>query len=177
MKVCRRHWFICAPCRELTLYGLVDCFEGEEAYGLTTSDGTLIVGSDRAAAAQVGDVWTGSIDDTVVFNATTEYYRTLPSNLFQGWGAEGMGEGLTRSWTGIQGYTHDTLPFVGAVPNMTGLYIAAGFHGHGMARCLIAARGVVHSIQSKSGAEWDERLPQEFRITSERMQATFTSTA
>lgn len=91
----------------------------EEAYGLTTSDGTLIIGGELAHRASDidGVQWVGSIDDTEVFERTTECmfatflmlfdievqsadYRTMPRVNFDGWDAEGVGEGLFRTWTG-----------------------------------------------------------------------------
>jgi glycine/D-amino acid oxidase-like deaminating enzyme len=38
---------------------------------------------------------------------------------------------LTRSWTGVLTYVLDYRPLVGPVPDSPGLYLAAGFHGHG----------------------------------------------
>lgn len=36
-----------------------------------------------------------------------------------------------KEWTGIMGFSRDGFPWVGAVPDMTGLWISAGFTGHG----------------------------------------------
>lgn len=36
-----------------------------------------------------------------------------------------------KEWTGIMGYSRDGFPWVGAVPEMAGLWISAGFTGHG----------------------------------------------
>ena len=36
-----------------------------------------------------------------------------------------------REWTGVMGFSRDSSPWVGAVPEMTGLWISAGFTGHG----------------------------------------------
>ena len=42
-----------------------------------------------------------------------------------------------------------------------------------MSRCLIAARGLVYQLLSPT-REWDPRLPLQFRITLERLNATDT---
>ena len=34
-------------------------------------------------------------------------------------------------WTGIMGYTFDSQPIVGEDPDREGLWICAGFNGHG----------------------------------------------
>lgn len=36
-----------------------------------------------------------------------------------------------KEWTGVMGYSRDGFPWVGAVPDMTGLWVSAGFTGHG----------------------------------------------
>lgn len=36
-----------------------------------------------------------------------------------------------KEWTGIMGFSRDGFPWVGAVPDMTGLWISAGFTAHG----------------------------------------------
>jgi hypothetical protein len=48
--------------------------KAEEGYGLTTMDGTLIMGSSEAQHASDidGVPWVGSADDSVIFNRTTE---------------------------------------------------------------------------------------------------------
>jgi glycine/D-amino acid oxidase-like deaminating enzyme len=55
----------------------------EEAYGLTTSDGTLIMGGELAhRASDIDNVqWVGSIDDTNVFEGTTECMCAICSNI------------------------------------------------------------------------------------------------
>lgn len=61
----------------------------------------------------------------------------------------------------------DLLPLIGAVRGKAGLWAAAGFHGHGMARILTCTRGL--ALQMKDG-QWDERLPRCFDITPERLK-------
>jgi sarcosine oxidase subunit beta len=40
---------------------------------------------------------------------------------------------LARSWCGLEAASFDGVPLVGAVPEASGLYLAAGFSGHGFA--------------------------------------------
>jgi sarcosine oxidase subunit beta len=40
---------------------------------------------------------------------------------------------LARSWAGLEGFTPDGLPLIGPVPGIEGLFVAAGFCGHGFA--------------------------------------------
>ncbi|KAF4464001.1 fad dependent oxidoreductase [Fusarium albosuccineum] len=71
----------------------------------------------------------------------------------------------TYEWTGIMGYSRDGYPWVGRVPTSLGgedgLWISAGYTGHGMpvaARCAIA---VAHEML---GWKKDIELPAEYRI-------------
>jgi glycine/D-amino acid oxidase-like deaminating enzyme len=41
--------------------------------------------------------------------------------------------GIQRRWAGITDVTPDLIPIIGPVPNVDGLFIAAGFSGHGFA--------------------------------------------
>jgi glycine/D-amino acid oxidase-like deaminating enzyme len=53
---------------------------------------------------------------------------------FTGWGPEAYGEGATRTWSGLMTDSKDALPLVGEVPGKEGMYLSAGFHGHGQVR-------------------------------------------
>ncbi len=45
---------------------------------------------------------------------------------FEDWGDEAMGEGLTRTWTGILSTVKDFVPLVGEVPGARGVSLVAG---------------------------------------------------
>lgn len=45
-----------------------------------------------------------------------------------GWGKQAIGEGLTRTWTGVMAYTIDRLPLIGPVPDRPGLFLSAGYN-------------------------------------------------
>ena len=38
-----------------------------------------------------------------------------------------------RSWAGLEAFTPDALPIIGGVPGLAGVFVAAGFSGHGFA--------------------------------------------
>ncbi|KAF8325185.1 FAD dependent oxidoreductase-domain-containing protein [Cantharellus anzutake] len=150
----------------------------EGGYGITTYDGTLVAGSELAQIASIvedgPDPWMNQTDDSIVLQPSTKFYQDFPGRVFENWESEseGIGEGLVRTWTGIQGRTRDSLPFVGPLPGKgnNGLFVSIGFHGHGMCRTLIAARGLVHQMLSPN-LEWDVRLPRPFEVTEERLQS------
>lgn len=49
-------------------------------------------------------------------------------------------------WTGIMGHSCDGAPWVGAVPDSPGLWISAGFSGHGMPNAPLSAQYVARLI-------------------------------
>ncbi|KAK4122496.1 DAO-domain-containing protein [Parathielavia appendiculata] len=81
-------------------------------------------------------------------------------------------------WTGIMGYSRDHHAWVGAVPESLGgggpeggLWICAGYTGHGMPAAALSAREVVRQMMGgKMGVEeTGVRLPDEFVLHEERV--------
>ncbi|SPQ22232.1 2d697aa7-f166-4e2c-a26b-0ccb8e435dd5 [Thermothielavioides terrestris] len=79
-------------------------------------------------------------------------------------------------WTGVMGYSRDHHPWVGPVPESLGgggpqggLFVCAGYTGHGMPAAALSAREVVRQmvggdVQTRAG-----RLPAAFALTEERV--------
>jgi len=127
-------------------------------------DGTIILGGGEYVDRPLH---INNCDDSRVMPAITELLRNVMKENFDGWGEEAHGEGFERDWCGIQGYTGDGLPYVGAFPGKEGQFVCAGFHGHGMARIATCARGVAMSIL---GDPWEATgLPECFQITQQRL--------
>jgi glycine/D-amino acid oxidase-like deaminating enzyme len=80
-------------------------------------------------------------------------------------------------WTGIMGYSRDSHAWVGAVPETLGgggedggLYICAGYSGHGMPVAALAAREVVGVMAGGvEAAKARSRLPKEYQLTEARV--------
>lgn len=72
------------------------------------------------------------VDDSTIHPLVSRY---LTSQLEKYFGTETWGDNPTdpvvQEWTGIMGYTCDAQPLVGEAPGEEGLWICAGFHGHG----------------------------------------------
>ncbi|OIW28863.1 DAO-domain-containing protein [Coniochaeta ligniaria NRRL 30616] len=83
----------------------------------------------------------------------------------------------TFEWTGIMGYSRDSHAWVGAVPESLGgagaeggLYICAGYTGHGMPVAALAAREVVGIMAGgAAAAKARSRLPKEYELTESRV--------
>ncbi|KAH6634504.1 FAD dependent oxidoreductase [Chaetomium sp. MPI-SDFR-AT-0129] len=72
-------------------------------------------------------------------------------------------------WTGIMGYSADSLPHIGEVPGREGVFVLAGFHGHGMPVGYLAAKGVVEMVVG--GKVYEETgLPGVCKTTGERLK-------
>ena len=68
------------------------------------------------------------------------------------------------------GYSHDSSPHVGEIPDKPGQYICAGFNGHGMPVIFLTAKGLDKIIQTGKGFE-EANLPRIFKSTAKRLQA------
>jgi glycine/D-amino acid oxidase-like deaminating enzyme len=75
---------------------------------------------------------------------------------------------VVQEWAGIMGATSDGRPFVGEVPGKKGMWISAGFNGHGMVLCLKSAQALVQIIRSTG--EKPDWFPESFLITAERLK-------
>lgn len=87
-------------------------------------------------------------------------------------------------WTGIMGFSADGMPWVGMVPGMQGVWICAGYSGHGMVEAPGCAGVVAEGMgrvgrdgpnKERSLREWEEDvrragMPLDYLIGKERMQ-------
>jgi glycine/D-amino acid oxidase-like deaminating enzyme len=67
-------------------------------------------------------------------------------------------------WAGIMGFTPDLLPIVGAVPGSEGLYIAAGFSGHGVSLALQSGMEVARMALGQAACAPEAFDPARFRL-------------
>lgn len=72
-----------------------------------------------------------------------------------------------KEWTGVMGFTKDGNPLVGQVrlhgegPN-AGLYVLAGFGGHGVPRIFLSAKALVKRYFNDDVQDWPEWFPEEY---------------
>ena len=78
-------------------------------------------------------------------------------------------------WTGIMGYSRDHVPWIGPIPESLGggegLFLCAGYSGHGMPNTSLSAHAVVEMMRGvyPGGGVMDYKLPEEYVITEERI--------
>jgi glycine/D-amino acid oxidase-like deaminating enzyme len=57
---------------------------------------------------------------------------------------------VTHRWTGVVGYSDDSLPYVGEVPGRPGLYVSGGYSGHGNVPGFMCGRDIADTIAGDS---------------------------
>ncbi|KAJ4396666.1 hypothetical protein N0V93_000887 [Gnomoniopsis smithogilvyi] len=133
--------------------------------------GELILGGGRhlAKGMAVGEWRDDSLDEPVAgwLREELEPVLSLDGKDEQHIATKGLKASM--EWTGIMAYSRDQVPWIGAVPEALGggegLFMAAGFSGHGMPRCALAGRGVARMM---TGAEEEHGLPGPFLASAER---------
>lgn len=119
--------------------------DGEEARG------ELIFGGGRQLARHQG---VGVDNDDMLDKQVAKYLRTKLHEFMDikggildlSSGESGAELHAVGEWTGIMGHSRDGSPWVGAVPDSPGLWISAGFTGHGMPNAPLSAQYVARLI-------------------------------
>lgn len=161
---------------------LVDAGEGN---GVVGSGGHLMFGGGRHKALNHGEgVW----QDDYVDQEVERYLRSLPERLDLDTGGsssptEAAPLDIVASWTGIIGSSVDGHPWVGGVPDTPGLFVCAGYSGHGMTNAPLCGRYTAQLVRATiEGTPWGEtdeavgrrnegiRVPKEYLINRERIE-------
>ncbi|KAK2879460.1 hypothetical protein FQN49_000844 [Arthroderma sp. PD_2] len=145
--------------------------------GTAASDMSLILGGERLAAP--GGEEGVSRDDEINPIISRSLHRGLKDAVQLVPDSESQPEELRAAyeWTGIMAYSSDNSPWVGRVPGTlasgsdaeaaTGLWVSAGYGGHGMpvaARCGIAAAEMI------LGKEGGVQVPQGWIASEQRVK-------
>lgn len=130
----------------------------------------LIIGGGLGRLPNAGASDYGTVDDRSLNPRISHYLKGSLAGYFgaETWG-EKKGEAESRivqEWTGIMGATADGRPFVGEVPGKKGMWVCAGFNGHGMVLCLKSAEALVEIMEERKPV-W---FPESFLITEERLE-------
>ena len=138
----------------------------------SASGGHLMFGGGRQHGESVG-----ATDDSVLDPATAAYLRrrlvaalSLPEG--QGPAASDVAFEAAAEWTGIMGFSRDERPWVGAVPDREGVFVAAGFTGHGMPNTWLCgkAAALMAAGASEEAAGRETGLPECYRLSRGRME-------
>lgn len=94
-------------------------------YWRQTADGCLVVGGWRNRDME-SEVGTDEVLNASIQSDLDRFIRRIAP-----------GASVQRRWAGIMGFTPDHFPLVGAVPRSPGVFMAAGYSGHGVAMAFI----------------------------------------
>ncbi|RAL03233.1 NAD(P)/FAD-dependent oxidoreductase [Aspergillus ibericus CBS 121593] len=136
-------------------------------YLVPQPNGTIILGGAKWTYDTDQASWWNTVDDrTVINNGATAHFDSVMARHFHGW--EDANANHDMVWSGIMGYTPDTLPHVGRVPGSQCQWILAGFNGAGMVMIFTMTRAIASMVVK--GLEYEETgLPGLFKSTSERL--------
>ncbi|KAH6669630.1 FAD dependent oxidoreductase [Plectosphaerella plurivora] len=135
-------------------------------YLIPRPDGSIIVGGARSAYLHDKQSWYGNVDDSGIIASTRTYFEGYMQRHFHGW--ENSGAYVVDTWSGIMGYSADRLPRLGPVPGRSGVFIMAGFTGHGMPQVLLCSKGVADMVMSGIAFK-DTGIPSLFEESVERL--------
>jgi len=124
-----------------------------------SGEGDVIAGGGRRLA-RGGEH--SILDDSTIHPVVSEYLTHIVGRYFgkENWGEDGK---VLQEWTGIMGYTKDGQGIIGEAPGQEGLWICAGFNGHGMALTFQSAEALVQLLLGKD--EVDMWLPKAYRLS------------
>ena len=139
--------------------------------------GHLMFGGGRQHGPSIGET-----DDSDIDPKTAHYLRTRLVSAFalpEGSKDQSAQFSAAAEWTGIMGFSRDEHPFVGPVPSRPGVFISAGYTGHGMPNTWLCGKAVAvmaqQSMLERSEVEVVERaiietgLPRAYVCSQERM--------
>lgn len=131
--------------------------------------GELMFGGARSYAKGAG---VGVSDDSSIDKPAASYLRREIFAVLdvKSEGDESRELKASYEWSGIMGYSRDGHPWVGPVPEDIaggqGLFICAGFTGHGMPNATLCAKAAVDSMLGNKAD-----LPESFWISEQRLES------
>lgn len=146
--------------------------------GVPNPKGHLMFGGGRGAGNLPS---VGVSDDGVIDEGAATYLRRALLKVLD---LDGETDGVEElqaaaQWTGIMGYSRDDHPWVGKVPDKEGLWLCAGYTGHGMPNGTLCGKAVVDMVLGEMAgkefgtlsAEMVSRgdLPRSYVLTKERV--------
>jgi glycine/D-amino acid oxidase-like deaminating enzyme len=135
----------------------------------------IVIGGGLGRLPAGGPGEYGTVDDSTLNPDISKYLRESLTGYFgtENWGETSEEEASRRvvqEWTGIMGATADGQPFVGEVPGKKGMWISAGFNGHGMVLCLKSAEALVKMMEAGGTKGKPDWFPESFLMTQERLE-------
>jgi glycine/D-amino acid oxidase-like deaminating enzyme len=140
----------------------------EYDYLISRTDGSIVVGGAKQVVLRDESYWHNNINDSELIPGAEKYFTGYMQRMFHGW--EDSAAEITDIWTGVMGYSSDLVPWVGEVPGMQGIYVNAGFTGHGMPRILGCSEALALLVRGDVQSLKDTKLPAPYWITEGRLR-------
>jgi glycine/D-amino acid oxidase-like deaminating enzyme len=136
------------------------------------SSAHLMFGGGRSYGPSLDITSDEDVDEKVAKYLRTELPRLLVSK------HEDKGEQeltATHQWTGIMGFSRDNLPWVGEVPGSKGVFVLAGYTGHGMPNAWLCGKSVATMVLGDDVGVAVEKvseqgLPRAYLVNEERIE-------
>ena len=140
----------------------------EYDYLISRTDGSIVVGGAKQAVLLHESLWHNNVNDSELIPGTEKYFTNYMQRMFHGW--EESEAAITDIWTGVMGYSSDLVPWVGEIPGKRGIFVNAGFTGHGMPRILGCSEALAAVARGDVPALSETKLPAPYFITEERLR-------
>ena len=135
--------------------------------------GELMFGGGRQYAAQAG---VGVSDDSFTSKSAASYLRNKLNNVLDISAIPSEELKASHEWTGIMGFSRDGRPWVGEVTEelglggADGLFVCAGFTGHGMPNSTLSAKAIVEMLLGNGNGQEEVDLPSSYRVNPDRVK-------
>ncbi|ROT42528.1 FAD dependent oxidoreductase [Sodiomyces alkalinus F11] len=140
----------------------------------TSHAGDIVMGGGLVKAPDLGLDEYGTTDDSELNPIISHYlHGTTPRYFGSKWGKDHPDGRIRSEWTGIMGFSPDGFPFVGEMPARPGLWVSAGFQGHGMVLCWLCGKALTEMMAGRDGEELRAWFPSAFRVSEERLLRRF----
>jgi glycine/D-amino acid oxidase-like deaminating enzyme len=137
----------------------------------TPDAGTIIIGGGLGTLPSRGASEFGNTMDTQLNDEISTYLYECTARCFgDNWGQDSKEGRIVKEWSGVMGTSADGLPYVGAMPEMPGVFMCASFNGHGMVMCVKSAQALVDMMESDADVEW---FPKALVVTAQRFEKRF----
>ncbi|KAH8896197.1 FAD dependent oxidoreductase [Thozetella sp. PMI_491] len=139
-------------------------------YLISRADGSIVVGgADRVATSELSH-WYKNVDDSSLIPGTEDFFTGYMQRLFHGW--EKSQARISHIWSGVMAFSSDSMPWVGEVPGQKGIFVTAGFGGHGMPRILGCSKALAELVLARGDkSKIQTRLPTPYYITTQRLES------
>ncbi|KAJ5907217.1 uncharacterized protein N7473_004133 [Penicillium subrubescens] len=162
-----------APYQQLPETYAIRLGSGAFIYQISRKDGSIIVGGAQYTYKDAQEQWHNNPDDGTLIKNVENYFDGYMQRTFFGW--EDSQATVTHKWTGVMGYSADSLPHIGGIPGKPGQFIAAGFNGHGMPVVFLCGKAIAQMAQQSVSFQ-ETGLPKLFETSAARLDPVYDDT-